>query len=183
MLVKLFGELEKFGTIDIDVANIPQMLSGIRHTIGDEAAMVLIDFKHYYLLQKGEEFIPIHPQMIAADFSNYESVWVIPDIGGDGGLIVAGIAGAAFAGTVTGIAIATIINIAIAIALNFIMQLLSPTMSFESDPAEAQKLDSNLYSGSPMIRNQGGPVPICVGQCRSIGALISSGITAEEKTI
>lgn len=182
MWVKFFGALD-YEPVDLVIANIPQMLSGLRHVYGDDLAETLLKNEHYYLLQNGDDFIPIHPQMVTADLSGYEALLVIPDVGGDGEAIVALVAGAAFAGTTAGIIIAAVINIAISIALSLIMQLLSPTLSFDSDPSQAQKLDSSLFNGAPNIREQGGSVPICVGQCHAGGVLISAGISAEDKTL
>lgn len=186
MLVKFYGEIAR-DHIDIDADNIPLILSGIRHICGDDFADNLLINKHYYFLQIGDDInsiVQVHPQMIMSDFSDYNQLIIVHDVSGDGGLIVAAIAGGAFAATTAGVIIATVINVALSIALSFIGQLLSPTLSFDSDPSQAQnKLDSALFNGAPNIREQGGSVPLVFGNTHCGGVLISSGISSEERTI
>jgi predicted phage tail protein len=188
MLVKFYGALD-YHPVDLVVDNIAQMLSGLQHVYGEELSAILLDNKHHYILQKGDEFIGIHPQMVLSNFSDYESIIIVPDVGGDTGIEV----GIAIAGGIgiTGvgasvafaIALSILTSIALSVALGVLMQLLSPTLAFDSDPAQAQKLDSSLFNGAPTIREQGGSVPMCFGNCHAGGVLISAGISSEEKTI
>ena len=185
MHIKFFGQLD-YPDIDLAVSNIPQVLAGVRHAYGDDVSKMLVENKHYYVLCKTGYVDPIalHPQMVSTDFHGYDELLIVPDIGGD--ITAAAILAVLPAvGAVGAAVIATVINIAISIALSFIVQLLSPTLSFDSDPAQAQanRLDSSLFNGAPNIREQGGSVPIVVGNTHAGGVLISAGISSEEKII
>jgi predicted phage tail protein len=192
MLIKFYGALaDDYREMDLSVSNVMQMLSGLRHVFGDELADTLLQNKYYYLLTKQndpENVIALHPQMIMSEFGDYDTVLIIPAIAGETGIetgiaIATALGATGAAATAIGIAIAIAINIAISVALSFIMQLLSPTLSFDSDPSQAQKLDSSLFNGAPNIREQGGSVPIVVGNTHAGGVLISAGISSEEKTL
>jgi predicted phage tail protein len=78
------------------------------------------------------------------------------------------------------IALTALANIGVSMALNAVMSLLSPTPEFSSDPAFAQQKNSALFNGAPMIREQGGIVPLVLGNPFCGGVLISSGVTTEE---
>lgn len=188
MLVKFYGNLDRYEPVELFVGNIPQMLAGVQHVYGDELASVLLQDQHYYLLTKSsndQDVVAIHPKMVMSDFADYDVLLVIPHIEGETG-IETGIAIAAWLGatgagaTILGAVIAVAINVAISLALSYIVQLLSPTLQFDQDPAQAQKLDSSLFNGAPNLREQGGSVPLVFGDCHCGGVLISSGISSEE---
>jgi predicted phage tail protein len=185
MLVKFYGDLESYDPIELEVGTLPQILAGIRHVYGQELMDILWQNNHYYLLKKGddvESIVALHPQMVSSEIGEYDSVMVVPDIGGEGEWIAVAV-GLAVAGSTAAAVIGAIINIAISIAISFVMQLLSPTLSFEEDPAQAQKLESSLFNGAPNIREQGGSLPIAVGSCHCGGVLISAGISSEERRL
>jgi predicted phage tail protein len=185
MLVKFYGDLDKYEPIELAVGSLPQILAGVRHVYGQELTDILWQNNHYYLLQKGddlESIVALHPNMIAADIGEYDTVLVVPDISGEGEWIAVAVIGIA-AGSATAAIVGAIINIAISLAISFIIQLLSPTLSFEEDPAQAQKLESSLFNGAPTIREQGGSLPIVVGNCHCGGVLISAGISSEERRL
>lgn len=191
MLVKFYGALD-YPEIELKVSNVLQLLAGVRHIYGDELEKILLQQQHYYLLARAddtESVIALHPQMIATDFNEYDTLFIIPYISGDTGIetgiAIAGAIGITGVGASVAFAIALSIATAIALsaALSFIMQLLSPTLSFDSDPAQAQKLDSSLFNGAPNIREQGGSVPIVVGNTHAGGVLISAGISSEQRRL
>jgi predicted phage tail protein len=192
MRISFFGNLN-YDPIELSVSNIPQVLAGLRHNYGAELADILIQNNHYYVLGKSnnsEDYLAIHPQMIASDFGDYDLLFIVPDIGGDTGieeaaLLAAYTAGASVAAaTAISYIVGAIVAVAISVALSYIAQLLSPTLKFDSDPSSAQgrKLESSLYNGAPNIREQGGSVPIIVGQTNAGGVLISAGISTEQLT-
>jgi predicted phage tail protein len=75
----------------------------------------------------------------------------------------------------------TIALLAISTGLNMLMSALSPTPEFSQDPAAAQN-KSNLFNGAPIVRNQGGSVPLIFGNPYCGAVLISSGAFTEEVT-
>lgn len=187
MLVKFYGELDKYEPINLEVTDIRQVIAGVKHTYGNELTELLLQNEYKYILcnsKNQEDIVALHPGLVTMNFGHYDSLWIIPNIEGEGAAIVVAIAGAVFAASVAGTIIATVINIAIAIVIGVIMQLLSPTPSFTRDPASTQasanKLESNLFNGAPNIREQGGSVPLIYGNPMCGGVLISAGITTEE---
>ncbi len=190
MLIKFYDELDKYEPINLEVTDIRQVVAGIKHTYGDELSELLLQNEYKYILcnsKNTEDIVALHPGLVSMNFGHYDSLWIIPNIEGEGAAIVVAIAGAAFAATWAGIAVAAVINIAIAIAIGMVMQLLSPTPSFTHDPASTQsaanKLESNLFNGAPNIREQGGSVPLIYGQPMCGGVLISAGLTTEEVSL
>jgi len=191
MLVSFFGNLDKYQQVDLSISNLPQLVAGCRHVHGDELAEILLKNEHIYILQKGDELISIHPQMALSNFDDYHSIMIVPKIEGDTGveeialLIIAAISAGGIEGAIIGAIIEAVIDVAIALAIGAVVQLITPTHSFKSDPAIAQskKGQSSLFNGAPNIREQGGSVPMCFGTCHAGGVLISAGVTTEEKTV
>lgn len=183
MHIKFLGELEQYESKELFVENLKQVLMGIKHHYGQELADKLINDGYKYVLYDSkypEKAISIHPQMATMNFAEYDTLLIVPDVGGDLPVLPALIA---YVGVVAAYAITIIVNIALSIALSMILSLLSPTPEFEADPAAAQKLDSSLFNGAPNIREQGGSVPLAFGRPHCGGVLISTGISSEEKTI
>jgi predicted phage tail protein len=190
MHIKFTGDLEQYEGKELFVDNLRQLIVGIKHHYGQKLYDKLISEQYKYVLldsKDPESAVSIHPQMATMNFSDYDTIWIVPDVSGEygGEFIVAAIAGAAFAASAAGIIIAAVINIAISIALSMLVNLLSPTPEFGSntDPAQAQKLESSLFNGAPNIKEQGGSVPLIYGSPHCGGVLISTGISTEEKTV
>ena len=198
MKVKVFEDLNSFEEFEFEVSTIKEILSGLKLHKGKEFTDKIIENNcKYILLPKDDEGKPVAlvPDVVLADISEYETLLIIPEINGEvsaavvaGALYGAGAAAAVTAGTATltvtlvSYAVAAVINIAISMALNMIMSLLSPTKEFSpsSDPASGQKNNSNLFNGAPLIREQGGSVPLAFGEGFAGGVLISSSLTTVE---
>lgn len=186
MKIKFVGDLEQFQDTELHISNLRQLLAGLKHHYGQALADKLINEKYCYVLvdrEKPENSIAISPELATMNFDQYEELWVVPEVSGNGPAIVAVVAGASFAASTAGIVLGAVINIALSFALNMVVNMLSPTPEFDKDPAMAQKLDSALFNGAPNIREQGGSVPLAYGKPHCGGVLISSGLSTEEKTV
>jgi predicted phage tail protein len=189
MLIKFYGEFDYLEPLKLEVGDIRQVLAGIKHILGNELRDKIASNEMYLILEDSKGLIPsicLANNVISSEFTGFDTLHIVPNIDGEGGAIVAFVAGAAFAASTAGVIVAAVINIGIAIAIGVIMDAISPTPSFSNDPSatqSARKLESNLYNGAPNIREQGGSVPLVFGRPNFGGVLISAGITAEEATL
>ncbi|WP_036249065.1 hypothetical protein [Methylobacter sp. BBA5.1] len=186
MKIKFAGDLEQFQETELHVSNLRQLLAGLKHFYGQALGDKLLSDKYCYVLidrEKPENSIAISPELATMNFDQYEELWIVPEVSGNGPAIVAAVAGVTFASSTAGVIIGAAISIAMSFALNMVINLLSPTPEFDKDPAMAQKLDSSLFNGAPNIREQGGSVPLAFGKPHCGGVLISSGLSTEEKTV
>lgn len=186
MLVRCLGELDYLDPVELVVDDIRQLLAGVKHVYGQEIADKLYSNEHKYILANSKDendVVALHPGLVTMNFAHYDRLFILPSIEGDvPAAIFLAIGFSAFwAGVASFVA-----TVALSIALSAIMQLLSPTPSFSTDPSSAQtanKLNSNLFNGAPNIREQGGSVPLVYGYPMMGGVLISAGISTEEATL
>lgn len=189
MLVTVFNTLEEKEEFNIDATSIKEILSYMKFTKGKEYTDKLITTKYnYVLLDKNNPENPtiLSPEVIFSPIEQTHTLLIFPPISGE--IPVPFILAAALA-SATGVSVATaslvlatIGNLLISIALNAVMQALSPTPEFNNDPSQnqAKEKQSSLFNGAPLIREQGGSVPIIFGNPFCGGVLISSGITSED---
>jgi predicted phage tail protein len=192
MKVKIFGLLaeelqeEEFS---FEVSSIKEVLSLLNLHKGSEFIKDLLENKYYYVLteeKNPENSICLSPEIIFSEFKTHDMLLIVPEISGDipvaflaFALTSAGFSGAAAFVTAYAGIFAAIGNLIASVALSAVMQLLSPTPEFTADPGVAQNA-SNLFNGAPMIRNQGGSVPLLYGNpycLKPCGVLISSGVS------
>lgn len=69
-----------------------------------------------------------------------------------------------------------------ALAAGGVIQMLSPQASWLSQSAASESLPSYAFGSAKNTTAAGNPVPICIGDRRWGGAIISAGIYAEDKT-
>lgn len=128
-------------------------------------------------------------------WSGTQEVRVVPVIGGSkrGGLLqtVVGIAliavatfatgglGAAFAAGAGGWGVAAAVGVSM--VAGGVIQLLSPQMKGLSQSAAPENLPSYAFGAAKNTTASGNPVPICIGERRWGGAVISASIRAEDK--
>jgi predicted phage tail protein len=100
----------------------------------------------------------------------YNLLVIAPKLEGGVSAIAAGIlaafgttAAASTAAAVAAYAAAVIITVGIIVALGYLMQALSPNKKLDgnTDPSEA----SRIFNGVPNITEQGGSVPVVIGNC------------------
>jgi len=186
MEIRIYGDLrETCEDVNIEVANIQQALAGLKQVHGQKVTDHILSNKFYYFLareDKPNEMVPLCEGLLTMSFNDFDLLLIVPDIGGDVLYVVAILGVALFTTTSLTIAVITavIINVAIALALGFLMQMLSPTPEFDSDPSEAQRKESSLFNGAPNIREQGGSVPWGMGESYAGGVLISAGLYNED---
>jgi len=186
MKVKIFNSVNDCDEFELQITCVREILSGLTLYKGKEYAENIIKNKYKYILipkDEKEEPVALIPEVVLSDISKYEILLIVPDVLGEipavavaGVLASAGITVGATALTI----ITAIVNIALSMALNMVMSLLSPTKEFSSDPAQAQHNNSNLFNGAPLIREQGGSVPLAYGYGFAGGVLISSSLTTVE---
>lgn len=194
MWVNIFKDINNFEQFQIESDNIRNILNIIElqkdKKYVDEIAK---NNYRYILIDSSEINTPIYltEEVILSTITGYDNLFIISEIvgevkaallipyitamaGGAGGLLSAG--AVAVAANIA----AAVINIAISIALNLVMNALSATKTFSSDPAHAQKKESSLFNGAPTIREQGGVMPLAYGNGFCGGVLISSSISTVE---
>lgn len=177
---------------ELFASNIKEVVSLLRLQKGDNFADELLNNNYKFVLAdstREDSFVALVPEVVFSSFDGFDTLLIVPEIEGKTGIELAGMAAVAGAlASATGMSLATalfIVNtitmMAISIGLNMLMSALSPTPEFSSDPAAAQN-KSNLFNGAPIVRNQGGSVPLIFGNPYCGAVLISSGAFTEEVT-
>ena len=194
MLVKVFNSLAEIDEFDIAESKIQGILNAIKSIKGSEYTDKILEGKFSYIVGKSledKEPIVLLPDVILSDLSDFSILYIIADISGSEPISATMILSASIAMTgslavdaaVAGL-IALVANISILAAAGFalssIMSALSPTPTFSSDPAQTQSKQSSLFNGAPLIREQGGSVPMVFGSPYCGGVLISSSITTAD---
>ncbi|MCK9622881.1 MAG: hypothetical protein M0R47_20390 [Methylobacter sp.] len=186
MQVRVFKDLNNFDEFEFEVSSIKEVLSGLKLHKGQEYTNNIIENNYKYILIPSDETespIPLMPDVILSNLAEFPLLLIIPDIEGEvpaAAIIAIGASAGVTIGATAATIIAAVVNIAISMALNMVMSLLSPTKEFSSDPSSAQKNNSNLFNGAPLIREQGGSVPLAFGEGFAGGVLISSSLTTVE---
>jgi predicted phage tail protein len=177
---------------ELFASNIKEVVSLLRLQKGDSFADELLNNNYKFVLAdstREDSFVALVPEVVFSSFEGFDTLLIVPEIEGKTGIELAGMAAVAGAlASATGMSLATalfIVNtitmMAISIGLNMLMSALSPTPEFSQDPAAAQN-KSNLFNGAPIVRNQGGSVPLILGNPHCGAVLISSGAFTEEVT-
>jgi predicted phage tail protein len=180
--------------MDLDITSVREAISGIRLHKGKEFAEKVASEKYKYILipeNESEQPVALVPDVILSDISGFKELIIFKDVEGEvkaamiapllfSGTMVAGTLTFTTAQMIIATTIAAIVNIGLSLALNMVMSMISPTKEFSSDPSSAQKNNSNLFNGAPLIREQGGSVPLAFGYGFAGGVLISSSLTTAE---
>ncbi len=182
--IKLSGSLaQKFGRThrrQIDSGEVWEVFKALKATLeGFEAEIQRLD-------GMGLRFAVFRNRknVGAEDFGRggTREVRIVPVIGGSkrGGLLqtIVGVA-MVVAGAVTGQAWA--MQIGAAMALGGVIQMLSPQAKGLSQSAAPENRPSYAFGSANNTTASGNPVPICIGERRWGGAIISASIYAEDK--
>lgn len=183
-IIKLSGSLaQKFGRThrrQIDSGEVWEVFKAMKATLeGFEAEIQRLD-------GMGLRFAVFRNRknVGAEDFGRggTREVRIVPVIGGSkrGGLLqtIVGVA-MVVAGAVTGQAWA--MQIGAAMALGGVIQMLSPQAKGLSQSAAPENRPSYAFGSANNTTASGNPVPICIGERRWGGAIISASIYAEDK--
>lgn len=183
------GETETF---ELYANTIKEVLSLLRLQKDAEFVDNILNNQYKFILmdtKNPENAIALTPEVIFSEFTGFDSLIILNDISGEEPISVGLTAAALWTASVTGLSVATatlIINTialsALMMGLNMLMQALSPTPEFSSDPAATQN-KSNLFNGAPLIRDQGGIMPLVFGNPYCGTVLISSGVFSEEVAV
>ena len=192
MLIKVYSDVNEFEEFSLEVTNIKEVFSGLKMLKDEDFTNNIINNQYLYLLQESSESKPLllTEEAFTSELNGIEILHIVPAIEGKDPFSI-GLAigwaltdiGLASAGAfVLGNAaiIGSIAMVGLSMALNGIMQLLSPTTSFANDPAASQQKQSSLFNGAPVIREQGGSVPLWYGESYAGGVLISSSLSTAE---
>ena len=133
--------------------------------------------------------IKIYPNGITVDFGTYE-ILLIGDkvelsyaaaaaaVAYTAAYVAVGAGASLAAATAVSIAAYAItyvaISAAVSLAIGAIIQALSPTSSISNDPSASQK--NMIFNGVPNVKEQGGSVPIILGNCIFGGVIISANM-------
>jgi predicted phage tail protein len=185
---------------ELFASNIKEVVSLLRLQKGDSFADELLNNNYKFVLAdstREDSFVALVPEVVFSSFEGFDSLFIVPEIEGElpaaaATAIWASVATAATAaGASAGVAVflaegavllaTAVLAIGLSMGLQMLMSALSPTPEFSSDPAAAQN-KSNLFNGAPIVRNQGGSVPLIFGNPYCGAVLISSGAFTEEVT-
>jgi hypothetical protein len=145
---------------------------------------LLYNHYKYILIDSTSKLKPLalRKELVSSILTPYDTILVLQDI--EGNYLIAAAVAAYFAvSMMAAYAIMAIVYIAVTLAVFFIMQALSPALSFDGDPAEVQHKESNLFGNVGIIREQGGIYPLIFGQPYSSGVLISSAILTSDMVV
>lgn len=183
---------EQADGFELSANSLKEVLSLLKLQKGAEFVKQLMDDNYKFILSDSlnpEKTIALSDVVIFSEFTGYDTLFIMKDIQGDepvsiGTWMAVTLSSWGF-GTAAGFVLTnaaifgSIALTAISIGLNMLMSALSPTPEFSQDPA-AQQNTSNLFNGAPIIRNQGGSMPLIFGNPYCGAVLISSGAFSEE---
>jgi predicted phage tail protein len=177
---------------ELFASNIKEVVSLLRLQKGDSFADELLNNNYKFVLAdstREDSFVALVPEVVFSSFEGFDSLFIVPEVEGNEPIsatsAIAIAASAATSGAISAATAAfimnTVIMMAVSMGLNMLMSALSPTPEFSQDPAASQN-KSNLFNGAPIVRNQGGSVPLKFGNSYCGAVLISSGAFTEEVT-
>lgn len=183
---------DKAESFELTANSLKEILSLLKLQKGAEFVKHLMDENYKFVLSDSsnpEKIIALSDVVIFSDFTGYDTLFILKDIEGDepvsiGTWMAVTLSSWGF-GTAAGFVLTnaaifgSIAMMAVSIGLNMLMSALSPTPEFSQDPA-AQQNTSSLFNGAPIIRNQGGSMPLVFGNPYCGAVLISSGAFSEE---
>jgi predicted phage tail protein len=133
--------------------------------------------------------IALTPEIATSSFDGFDTLLILPEIEVEGeepftiaAVLILGTSASTGAVIATAAVLAIVTSIAVSMAVSAIMSAISPTPEFGKDPSSQQQ-ESNLFNSAPVVRNQGGSVPLIFGNPYCGAVLISSGLFSEEVTV
>lgn len=203
MLVKVYLSANECKELETSKSYIKEILNELKQTFGEELTNELLYNKYFYFLSLDDEYIAIKEELLDSELSGYNELIVIKDVEGAEPISAAAVisaaasmasaVGASAAGitavlsttivgsvTVAGV-VATVANVAISMAISMgLNAIFAPDTSFKSDPSKSQGKQSKIFNNAPVVREQGGSVPVVYGNPYCGGVLISSSISSED---
>lgn len=186
-VVLLQDESESF---ELNAGCLKEVLSLLQLHKSVEFVSELVKKDYKYLLLNGDDYenmVSLTPEIITSSFDGFDTLLIVPELEIEGeepftiaAVMILGTEASTEAILITAAALAIATSVAISFALSAIMSALSPTPEFGKDP---NKVQNNLFNSAPIIRNQGGSVPLIFGNPYCGAVLISSGISTEQDTV
>ena len=178
---------------DVHGNSIKELLSIISISKGDEFIAEIVENNYKFILANSstlddkDSYVPLMPEVLFTEFTGYDTLFIIADIEGNEPISITVTAAAAMgltgaAATAAAWAMTAVIMMAVSMGMSMLMSAISPTPEFSKDPAATQN-KSNLFNGAPIIRDQGGSVPLIFGNPYAGAVLISSGAFTEEVAV
>ena len=189
MLICIIDDTGK-SEFDLQVTTVREALSLIQLQKGQEFVAKIVENKYKYIVETvDKDYVALQPEVILSDLGDARCLFIVQDVDGSDPLTDALLATSMALASTTGVSLATatlIVNtialIAVSVSMQMLMSALSPTPEFSNDPAATQN-KSNLFNGAPIIRDQGGSVPLIFGNPYAGAVLISSGAFTEEVAV
>lgn len=205
MLVKVYISANDCKELETSKSYIKEILNELKQNFGEEVTNELLYNKYFYFLLLKGEVIAIKEELLDSELSGYDELIIVKEV--EGGLpaipIIAAMAsyaggmaataigslsaamglGALSSGLATAIisTVATIVEVGISIGISAgLNAIFAPDSSFKSDPSKSQGKQSKIFNNAPVIREQGGSVPVVYGNPYCGGVLISSSISSED---
>lgn len=186
-VVLLQDESESF---ELNAGCLKEVLSLLQLHKSVEFVSELVKKDYKYLLLNGDDYenmVSLTPEVATSSFDGFDTLVIVPDLEIEGeepftiaAVMILGTEASTAAVLVTAAALAIAASIAVSFALSAVMSALSPT------PETGKNLNSvqnKLFNSAPIVRNQGGSVPLIFGNPYCGAVLISSGISTEEVTV
>lgn len=162
MEIKFLGELkETCQDFSFTCTNITGVFSAIKFRYGERVVNKIYNNEYGYIIGRENEpdsFVSLRPEVLFTSFSSYDTLYICPRIEGETGVELA-------IGLLSIVVVTMVIGMVMAFTMGRNREILN-------DPS----LKSNLFSGSPLIREEGGIVPLVYGNPYCGGVLISSGL-------
>lgn len=161
-------------SFEADVSNLLQLLDYCKANKPELYNKLLKEGLSYTVYKEGDEqAYPIRKEMIASDISEYGILVVSEKMEGGvsaiAGYVIAALGYAAATApvwvTAVAYAAAIIIVVGLTIALGYIIQALMPNKKLGRDGNEDPSESSRIFNGVPNITEQGGSVPVVIGNC------------------
>ena len=159
----LTNKTETRESFTCDISNTLQLLDYCKANKPELYKKLIRNEYSYTVYKNGDEkAYPLRKELVTSDISLYGTLVIAERM--EGG--VSAIAGALIAwgvSTIVAYVVAVVIVVAIVIALGYIIRALTPNkkLTGEQDPSESNR----IFNGVPNITEQGGSVPIVVGNC------------------
>jgi predicted phage tail protein len=187
--VILMQEDESF---ELHANSLKEVLSLLKLQKDEEYVSKLVTENYKYVLVNGEDYenmIALTPEIATSSFDGFDTLLILPEIEVEGeepfmiaAVMILGTSASTGAVIATAAVLAIVTSIAVSMAVSAIMSAISPTPEFGKDPSSQQQ-ESNLFNSAPVVRNQGGSVPLIFGNPYCGAVLISSGLFSEEVTV
>lgn len=180
-------ETESF---ELNASCLKEVLSLLQLHKSVEFISELVKKDYKYILLNGDDYenmVPLTPEIVTSSFDGFDTLLIVPELEIEGeeaftiaAVMILGTEASTGAVLATAAVLAVATSIAISYAMSALMSALSPTPEASKD---SNKLQNNLFNNAPIVRNQGGSVPLIFGNPYCGAVLISSGISTEEVTV